>query len=666
MASENLLEDENARNVIGAITDTGEIRMGRINPITNAIIVEATVTSNNTSIGSTIPGATAGSIFFAGLGGTLAQDNAHLFYDDTNNFVGFGTNTPLATLHVVGSLEFDLGSDATGDTYFRNDSGFVERLPIGTAGDVLTVTGGIPTWTASAPLLSGYNLIKNENVAVTQRSTINLSNLLLAADNAGQTDMTVNVTELAGDSTFVDALVANTYFTTELANDSNFITELTSNATFISNVSTEISGTVAVVSDGVTITGDGTVGDPLTAVGGSSLVVSVNQTAHGLSVGDVIYCSGSDTYDKALAISTGLVSNAVGIVTTVTDADNFIYSVIVTELTTALTGTEGAAVWLSATTAGAMTMTNPSSVNASYLDIPVGTLLASGSKMQFNISQGSNEGLAGGGSSGSSVFEQVLCSQSEGTAGQSILPVQGTSDTTGDNHYVIQYNTDTDAYLIWRFIRDAVTGAFYYSNQDSPSISMSGSGRCGIVVLGDYVYIFSDNGGVITCERFDLDLNNNVAMTVAGSPGSQIICGAFTDGTKLYTHTQSSTSGKEFSVSGTTITFVQDVTMANNSATVPYNAYWFDGSNIYNGANGVDIDLIEKSGTVFSTAGTLARPQNGWGNSGGNGVSNTCNFSGIWYGGANSVYIVYSVETPDGSSSDPYVTFVKPSSKPTA
>lgn len=45
---------------------------------------------------------TAGSIIFAGAGGTtLTQDNANLFFDDTNNRLGVGTNAPTATFHVV-------------------------------------------------------------------------------------------------------------------------------------------------------------------------------------------------------------------------------------------------------------------------------------------------------------------------------------------------------------------------------------------------------------------------------------------------------------------------------------------------------------------------------------------------------------------------------------
>lgn len=42
-------------------------------------------------------------------------------------------------------LDINLGSDATGDTYYRNASGHFTRLPVGTNGHVLTLSSGVPT-----------------------------------------------------------------------------------------------------------------------------------------------------------------------------------------------------------------------------------------------------------------------------------------------------------------------------------------------------------------------------------------------------------------------------------------------------------------------------------------------------------------------------------------
>lgn len=52
---------------------------------------------------------TAGSIVFAGAGGTYAQDNTNLFWDDTNKRIGIGITTPPSLLTV------NVGADTTGN-----------------------------------------------------------------------------------------------------------------------------------------------------------------------------------------------------------------------------------------------------------------------------------------------------------------------------------------------------------------------------------------------------------------------------------------------------------------------------------------------------------------------------------------------------------------------
>ena len=42
-----------------------------------------------------------GSVIFAGPSGNLAQDNANFFWDDANNRLGIGTNTPLDSLQII-------------------------------------------------------------------------------------------------------------------------------------------------------------------------------------------------------------------------------------------------------------------------------------------------------------------------------------------------------------------------------------------------------------------------------------------------------------------------------------------------------------------------------------------------------------------------------------
>ena len=120
-----------------------------------------------------------------------------------------------------------------------------------------------PTWssfgpgtnTLPTPFLSGY-VLTNDGVDAFW-SLVDLATMVTGLLDSDHIDLS----DLANNSDFIDYLIANSYFTSSLAGDTNFLTNL------ITNLNT--SGTLTVVTDGVTITGDGTSGNPLTAVGGS-------------------------------------------------------------------------------------------------------------------------------------------------------------------------------------------------------------------------------------------------------------------------------------------------------------------------------------------------------------------------------------------------------------
>lgn len=223
------------RSILGVLDDVSQLTQPvLVNPVTKRLLVSAVVTSNNTGIGNTIPGGTVGSVLFLGIGSTLAQDNANFFYDNVQHFLGIGNNTPNANLHVSGSVQFDLGSDAAGDIYYRDSSGNLARLPIGVSGQQLTVVGGLPAWSAASAV--GYDTIQNQGTSVTQRSIINLTNLLTASDVGGKTQLTINTTNLANDSTFISTITANTTFLTNIANSATFVNALIANTTFTTNL----------------------------------------------------------------------------------------------------------------------------------------------------------------------------------------------------------------------------------------------------------------------------------------------------------------------------------------------------------------------------------------------------------------------------------------------
>lgn len=70
------------------------------------------------AIGSTITSATAGSVLFAGTGGTLMQKNSDLFYDSTNIRFGIGTSSPTKRLTVYNG-EIAIATPASGMSTFN-------------------------------------------------------------------------------------------------------------------------------------------------------------------------------------------------------------------------------------------------------------------------------------------------------------------------------------------------------------------------------------------------------------------------------------------------------------------------------------------------------------------------------------------------------------------
>ena len=122
------------------------------------------------AIGGAITSATAGSVLFAGVGGILQQDNANLFWDDTNNRLGIGTATPLSTLHVAGTSRF-VGSS------FTNYLTAAGRLLLNTATEstyILDVNG--------TARVSGSTIVGNLDATSSATSEIGANTRFLAVN----------------------------------------------------------------------------------------------------------------------------------------------------------------------------------------------------------------------------------------------------------------------------------------------------------------------------------------------------------------------------------------------------------------------------------------------------------------------------------------------------
>lgn len=98
--------------------------------------------------------------------------------------VGINIVGPTAKLHVFGTVKFDLGSDATGDIFYRDSGGSFTRLGIGSANQILTVSSGLPSWSSNVPSGSG-NYIQNQIAAAQSTSNAWVSGSVFASGANG-------------------------------------------------------------------------------------------------------------------------------------------------------------------------------------------------------------------------------------------------------------------------------------------------------------------------------------------------------------------------------------------------------------------------------------------------------------------------------------------------
>ena len=117
---------------------------------------------------------TAGSVVFAGSGGTYSQDNANLFWDDTNDRLGIRTNTPGATLHI---------NPSTGSQASWLQEGAFFRVQAGTRTNNSTATSGTATWAVFNSFAQPTLAATNTGVTTTNAATVFIANSPAAGAN---------------------------------------------------------------------------------------------------------------------------------------------------------------------------------------------------------------------------------------------------------------------------------------------------------------------------------------------------------------------------------------------------------------------------------------------------------------------------------------------------
>lgn len=130
-----------------------------------------------------------------------AQNDSSLLFTPDYSLVAGLTNTQNLTNKTLTSPIVSVGSDVTGDMYYRSGGGQLTRIPIGTARQGLRVVGGFPVWIDSSAGAGSVNLIASSNAttntvsaggtpAVLNSATHSLAGLLTAA-NQTRLDSTV-------------------------------------------------------------------------------------------------------------------------------------------------------------------------------------------------------------------------------------------------------------------------------------------------------------------------------------------------------------------------------------------------------------------------------------------------------------------------------------------
>lgn len=129
-------------------------------------------------------------------------------------------------------------------------------------------------------------------------------------------------------------------------------------------------------------------GTTWSSIGGATTIDRVTQASHGFAIGDVLYLNGS-TYTKAIATAANTAEVA-GMVSKIVSAN--VFELTIVGEVSGLTGlTVGENYFLSASSAGAITATEPTTVG--YISLPVG-VASSTTSLYFHVLRGLVVGAA--------------------------------------------------------------------------------------------------------------------------------------------------------------------------------------------------------------------------------------------------------------------------------
>jgi hypothetical protein len=143
---------------------------------------------------------TVGSVVFAGTSGVYSQDNANLFWDDTNNRLGIGTATPATQFDVanasgrnvrIGGFQFggtsataDAGNNLLSSGAYWNGTNFTATA---TSAATMQLGNGVVNFYADTGLTAGntFALTTKFSVAAAGDATLSTGNLVIGTSGKG-------------------------------------------------------------------------------------------------------------------------------------------------------------------------------------------------------------------------------------------------------------------------------------------------------------------------------------------------------------------------------------------------------------------------------------------------------------------------------------------------
>lgn len=207
-------------------------------------------------------------------------------------------------------------------------------------------------------------------------------------------------------------------------------------------------------------------------------------------------------------------------------------------------------------------------------------------------------------------FQQDVALNNAGTVSVSSPEWHCGSSSDGSVLFIMIQNTG-----LFRFGKDATTGQYLNTHRLDPTLLPPSGDQGSIIVLGTFLYLFSNDGTNVVCSRFlAADLSGEQVMTVP-TLASTSNCSAWTDGTFVWICSSSSnTVSHKWSLSGTTFTDTAVTGTVTAGAIAPSNLHgsMYDGTNAFIASTDTTGNFtIQKLTNIDGSARTTTTPSIG-------------------------------------------------------